>query len=226
MSPTRVAAFILGLLLAGCSGAPTPPASADLGRPLPSPVPEIVARVNGQAIRLAQILPIAKSEIEKVSLPERDKKKPEVLRRALDQYVDRELLLQEALARGLQADAREVDWAYDQMRREQPDDKAWEDFLAARALDPQSLKNELRAQRTVALLVEQEVKAFPVSEATARAAYDRDPAAFAGQEKGAPPSFEAVRPRVEDAVREGQRKAIHDALLGRLRGKARIELLL
>ncbi len=226
MASTRAVTLVLGLVLAGCSGTPTPPPHTDLGRPLPSPVPEIVARVNGQPIRIGQILPIAKAEIEKVPLPDRERKKPEVLRRAVDQYVDREVLLQEALARGLQADAREVDWAYDQMRRDQKDEKAWEEFLAERGLSPLSLKAELRAQHTVRLLVDREVGAFPVSEAAARAAFDADPGAFAGKEGGEPPSFEAVRSQVEDAVREGQRKAIHDALLGRLRGKARIELLL
>jgi hypothetical protein len=227
MTPTRAA--VLGLLLAACSGTPAPspsPASTDPGRPLPSPVPEIVARVNGQPIRIGQILPIAKSELEKVAVPDRDRKKPEVLRRALQQYVDRELLLQEALARGLHADTREVDWVYDQMRREHADDKAWAEFLAGRGMDPQALKAELRAQHTVTALIEQEVRAFPVTEAAARAAFEADPKAFARDGKEAPPSFEAARPDAEAAVREGQRQAIYDGLLGRLRGKARIELLL
>ena len=196
MTSTRAAVTVLGLLLAACSGAPArspSPANADPGRPLPSPVPEVVARVNGQPIRIGQILPIAKSELDRVSVADRDRKKPEVLRRALEQYVDRELLLQEALARGIQADSRQVDWAYDQMRREHADEQAWEEFLAEQGMDAQSFKAELRAQHTVAALVEQEMRAFPVPDA---------------------------------AAREGQRKAIYDALLGRLRGKARIELLL
>ena len=125
MTSTRAAAAaVFGLLLAACSGTPAPspsPVSTDLGRPLPSPVPEVVARVNGQPVRIGQILPIAKTELDKVPVSDRDRKKPEVLRRALQQYVDRELLLQEALARGVQADTREVDWAYDQMRREHGD---------------------------------------------------------------------------------------------------------
>ena len=199
MTSTRAAVTVLGLVLAGCSGAPLPspsPANTDPGRPLPSPVPEIVARVNGQPIRIGQILPIAKSELDRVPELDRDRKKPEVLRRALERYVDRELLLQEALARGIQADTREVDWAYDQMRRGHADETAWAEFLAEQGMDAQSFKAELRAQHTVAALVEQEMRAFPVPEAT------------------------------EEAVRQGQRKAIHDALLGRLRGKARIELLL
>ena len=199
MTSTRAAVTILGLLLAACSGAPAPsptPANTDPGRPLPSPLPEIVARVNGQPIRIGQILAIAKSELDRVSVVDRDRKKPEVLRHALDQYVDRELLLQEALARGIQADSREVDWAYDQMRREHADETAWDEFLAGQGMDAQSFKAELRAQHTVAALVEQEVRAFPVPEAA------------------------------EPAVRQGQRQAIYDALLGRLRSKARIELLL
>lgn len=228
MTP-RPAVAVLGLLLAACSGAPSvspPPANTDPGRPLPSPVPEIVARVNGQPIRIGQILPMAKSALDKVSLPDRDRMKAEVVRRALEQYVDRELLLQEALARGLQADSREVDWAYDQMRREHADEAAWRDFLAEQGVDEQSFKGELRAQHTVAALVDQEVGAFPVSEAAARAAFEADPEAFARQGQAGPPAFEAVRGEVEAAVRESQRRAILDALLGRLRGKARIELLL
>jgi hypothetical protein len=182
--------------------------------------------VNGEPIRIGQILPIAKSEFEKVPVPDRDRMKPEVLRRALQQYVDRELLLQEALARGLQADTREVDWVYDQMRREHGDDKAWAEFLAGRGMDAQTLKAELRAQHTVAALVEQEVRQLPVTDAAARAAFEADPKAFARDEKGTPPSFEAVRADVEAAVRRGQRQAVYDGLLGRLRAKARIELLL
>ena len=229
MTPTRAAVTILGLLLTGCSGAPAPspsPAAADPGRPLPNPVPEVVARVNGQPIRIGQILPIAKSKLDRVLVADRERKKPEVLRRALEQYVDRELLLQEALARGMKADTRQVDWAYDQMRREHGDEKAWAAFLAEQGLDAQSFRAELRAQHTVAALVEQEVRTSPVTEAAARAAFEADPEAFGGEGKGSPPAFEVVRAEVEASVRQGQRTSILDALLGRLRGKARIELLL
>jgi hypothetical protein len=227
MTSTRAALAVLGLLAAGCSRSPAPPpASSDLGRPLPSPVPDVVARVNGQPIRIRQILPIAKSQLDKVSVADREQKKPEVLRRALQQYVDREVLLQEALARGVQADSRQVDWTYDQLRREHADDKAWDEFLTSQGMDEQSFRAELRSQLTVAALVDQEVRAYPVPEAEARAAFEAHPEAFKREGATEGPAFEAVRPDVEDAVRESQRGAIHDALLGRLRGKARIELLL
>jgi hypothetical protein len=163
MKTRRHALASLAALLAACVRGPAPPPSADAdpARPLPSPVPEVVARVNGQPIRIRQILPMAKAELDRVSIAEREAKTPEVMRRALGRYVDRELLLQEALVRGIRAETRDVDWAYDQMRGEYPDEPAWEEFLAGQGLDPRSFKVELRAQRTVAALLRQEAERRP-----------------------------------------------------------------
>jgi hypothetical protein len=165
MTKTPPLVALLAFLLAACSrpdarpsASPSPPVAdeQDAGRPLPSPLPEVVARVNGQPIRLQQILPLAKAQLDRLQATEREGWAPEMLRSALRQYVDRELLLQEALARGIQADAREVDWAYDQMRKEHPGEQAWNEFLARQGTDPQSVRTELRAQRTVAALLQLE----------------------------------------------------------------------
>jgi hypothetical protein len=159
MDATRTAVILLVLLPAACSRGPAeaPSSSAD-DRPLPSPVPDVVARVNGQPIRIHQILPMAKAELDRVPVADRDRKKPEVLRHALQQYVDRELLVQEALARGVTADSAQVEWAYDQLRREHADDADWAEFLAGQGMDPQSLRAELRSQHTVAALLVLEVR--------------------------------------------------------------------
>jgi hypothetical protein len=130
-------------------------------RPLPSPIPEVVARVNGQPVRIQQILPMAKAEFDALPAEEQQRQKPEVLRHALEKYVERELLLQEALARGVQADSGQVDWAYDQMRRDHPGEQEWADFLARQGMDRQSLRAELRARFTVEALLEQEAGLRP-----------------------------------------------------------------
>jgi hypothetical protein len=122
-------------------------------------MPDVVARVNGQPIDIRQVLPLAKAEIDTVSVAERDRKKPEIVRRALQKYVDRELLLQEALARGIEVDARAVDWDYDQMRRDHSDEAAWTQFLAEEGMDARSLRAELRTRHLVAALLEQEQEA-------------------------------------------------------------------
>jgi hypothetical protein len=230
----RVAIALLPLALVGCSrpaDGPTPkaaPAAAamDPDRPLPSPIPDIVARVNGVAIGIGQILPMAKAALDKVSVAERDSRMPGILRRSLQEYIDRELLMQEALARGVQVGSADVDRAYDQMHRDHPDEAAWTAFLAGRAMDPQSLRAELRVQATVTTLLAQETRGSPVSEADARAAYDANPSAFAAPGSETPPPFDEVRGAVEAVVRAQKQGAIRESLLARLRAKARIEVYL
>jgi hypothetical protein len=176
MRSSLVAVALLAVLLSACSrpaggrsAAASPGPSADLGRPLPSPLPDVVARVNGQPIGIRQVLPLAKAELDTVSVADRARATPEVVRRALQKYVDRELLLQEALARGVEVDSREVDWAYDQMRREHPDEASWTAFLAGQGMDLPSFRAELRAQHLVAALLEQERQASRAAGGDARA---------------------------------------------------------
>jgi hypothetical protein len=150
--------------------APAATTDAELARPLPSPVPDVVARVNGQEIRLVELLPLAKAELRRPSVAEPKQREAEALRRALQHYVERELLVQEALARGVTADQRLVDWSYDQARREHPDDAEWAHFLAGEGMTSQSFKTEVRVRQTVAALVEAEARAHGLSRDAARAA--------------------------------------------------------
>jgi hypothetical protein len=230
-----LALVLLTPLLDSCSGEPPAPdaapstaasATPDPSRPLPLPLPEVVARVNGQEIRIRQILPLAKAALDKVSAADREKRKPEVVRKALDDYLTRELLLQEALARGIAADTREVERAYDRVRAEHKSDEDWAQALAQQGMDAQTLKAELRIQHTIFVLLASEVQGWPVPEAEARAAFEADPRAFGPPDATQPPPFEAVRAAVENAVREHKADEIRTALVARLRARAKIELYL
>jgi hypothetical protein len=185
-----------------------------------------VARVNGQEIRIRQILPLAKAALDKVHVDERERRKPEAVRQALDSYLTRELLLQEALARGIEPDTRDVERSYDQMHAEHPGDEAWASFLSEQGMDPQSLKAELRIQATVAALISREVEAYPVPEAEALAAFEANPQAFGSPDASEPPAFDAVRSQVEQDLRLRKSDEIQAALIARLRARARIEIYL
>ncbi|MFI4945494.1 MAG: SurA N-terminal domain-containing protein, partial [Burkholderiales bacterium] len=157
MNATRALVPLL-LLLVACGEAPAPESAAaaatsaatpDPSRPLPLPVPEVVARVNDQEIRIRQILPLAKLSLDRVSVADRDKRKPEMVRKALEDFISRELLLQEALARGIAADTRDVDWSYDQIRGRYPAEEDWVAFLSSQGMDAQTFKAEVRVQATV-----------------------------------------------------------------------------
>lgn len=233
--PARLAPALALVLAAGCSGhpgtaaavpSPYPTDEASLSRPLPKPMPDVVARVNGEAIRLDQVLPMAKKDLDNQTAEDMEKHKPAALRRALLRYVERELLVQEALARGISADTRRVDWAYDQLRTEHPDDVEWASFLLNQGLDPQRFKTELRVQLTVAALVDAELLKTPVADEEAQALYAKNPQAFAVAGTSGPASFESAREAVVAAVRNGRRQATIDALVARLRAKGRVEIFL
>jgi len=233
--PARVPCLAL-LLLAACAGPPppdagsassaSPTATPDPARPLPLPLPEVVARVNGQEIRIQQILPLAKVVLDKLPAPAQEDRRPEALRKALDDYVNRELLLQEALARGISADTRAVEMSFDMIHAEHPDEKDWQAFLSSQAMDAQTLRAELRIQHTVAELTAQEIRDWPVPEALAREVFAANPRGFGEAGAAAPPAFEAVREEVEDAVRRLRAQEIQAELVARLRARAKVELYL
>ena len=219
-------------LLVACSRPETPaataspsPASADPARPLPSPLPEVVARVDGQPVLFAQIVPMARREMERNDAEEGERARNVAVRRALERYIDRELLFQEARSRGISADQRALDWAYDQARQEHPDDAAWKAFLAEGGLDPRSFKTEMRIQYTVSALLDAEAGGLSVDDDEARSVYEADPLAFVpvGQ---TPPPFDAVREEVTGVLRQRGLDEVTSRLVEELRARARIETLL
>lgn len=119
----------------------------------------MVARVNGQNVSLLDIVPLAKPILEQAA--DREQARPRALREALDEYVGREVLFQEARRRGLEPDVKMLEEAYNQARLRYPDDKDWEDNLLKQGFSPDAFKRELRIQATLALLGEDEAREVP-----------------------------------------------------------------
>ncbi len=150
--------MLLSLLVAcsapGPAPAPSPSPSDGAESALPDPLPEIVARLDGEPIYLRQIVPLARARLDKAK--DHDKEKPGIMRQALREYIDRELLLKEALAHGVQADTRMVQQLYDAARADYPDEEKWKSNLYWRGFDPQTFKSELRAQQTIDVFLARE----------------------------------------------------------------------
>jgi hypothetical protein len=233
MKPAHAILLLCLAALVACSGSEAPSASAvspspsaspeNPARPLPDPLPDVLARVNGRAIRLAEVVPLVRDELRRFIPTQRDEKTPLVMRQALRRYIDQELLLQEALARGIEADTRTVEWEYDQARREHADEESWIAFLAQLGFEPQSFKAALRVRHTVAALIRQEADLGPVTDEEARAAFEADPAAFAPPGAVSPPPFDTVREKVKEELHQQKENEAGAVLVERLRENARIE---
>src|SRR6185503_758326 len=149
----RSSALAIVLAFAGCSGKPAPGASAtpppspsayDLQKPLPSPLPEVAARVNGLPVAMWSVGARAKA----AAGHEKEELTPErvavLYREALGHLIDRELLFQEAVTRHLAADDTQVEQAYNQARVGYHDDAAWNAYLAEQGFDDAAFRTELR----------------------------------------------------------------------------------
>jgi parvulin-like peptidyl-prolyl isomerase len=157
-------------------GPVAPPLAVDTTTPLKHPLPTVAARVNGQEIPTAQVVGAAELGLRSGAFQE----KVAAYRQTLQQMVIRELLLQEALRRGLAAEAATVERAYDEARVGYRDDKAWAERLKGEGFTPASFREQLRAKHTVSVLLTQELQQVPeATDAELRAYYAKKPSVLA-----------------------------------------------
>lgn len=162
--------------------APLPP-PIDKTTPLPITLPPVTARVNGREIKLLIVDLLAKKLLESAGNLPADR--PFAYRRANQQMIVRELLLDEAVARKVMADDAKVEQAYNEARVPYKDDRAWIEFLASQGMDPDTFRTEVRAQQTIAALLGRIRAEVPdaASDDEAKAFFDQNPAMFESGER-------------------------------------------
>jgi len=167
--PLKVGALLVGLAggvlgSAACRGgagqAPAsgaalrPDAAADAKRPLPQPLPEIAARVNGEPIYMSYVKTFAEASITKNKTEAAAA--PGVYREVMNQFVTRELLFQEAVRRGIAADRTALEAAENKARAAYRTEDEWRKALEEQKMDIAAFRAELRVQETVSALMAQE----------------------------------------------------------------------
>jgi len=237
-----VAVVVLAVAASSCSGgggapASPPPAAAasaapsaepgappeiDRVTPLPKPLPEVAARVNGQPIPLRTVRVLAE-QVGRQAGPGPAGEEPYVYRQALQQGIVRELLFQEAVRRKVTAADARVERAYNEARVRFKDDKAWAAVLADQGMDAQSFRTELRVQQTIQALLAQvaeEAQAqAQASDQEAMAFYESHPAVFDAGERVKASHILVRVPEGATGARKAELRKKADALLGRARAK-------
>jgi peptidyl-prolyl cis-trans isomerase C len=200
-------------------GVPAPPASADPNAPLPSPLPEIAARVNGQPLPTRSVRILVEQGVRRGAIAA--DQRPRAYRAATEQLVVRELLYAEAVSRRLRADDARLEQAYNEARVPYRDDATWVAFLAEQGLDVASFRNELRAKFTIEALLQAETRDIPaVSDAELRDFYLKNPRAFeSGERLRAAHILLRVGPGASAEEKAAARGRI-EALLAKVRGGA------
>jgi parvulin-like peptidyl-prolyl isomerase len=167
-----------GAAVAGTPTASVPAPGVAAEKPLPDPLPRVAASVNGQEIPAVRVKMFAEGILAKNPLTAKEEK-ARTYRRVVEQFVNRELLFQEALARKLTADTKAVEAAENQARAKYKTEKEWIDHLGAEGMDVEYYRAELRMQLTVNAIAQQELaKIPPVVDADLQKYYEEHPEQF------------------------------------------------
>jgi peptidyl-prolyl cis-trans isomerase C len=142
----------------------TPPPAAALQQPpavkaVPPQLPEIVGRVNGEAINGAELENAVKGLEGRAGGPVPADQRDRVYRGVLDDMIGYKLLVQEAKARKIAVPDAEVEAQIAQIRSQFPNQQQFEQALAAQKMSLEAVRNDARSEMSVEKLVEGEIAA-------------------------------------------------------------------
>jgi peptidyl-prolyl cis-trans isomerase C len=158
------------------TGAPATPAPP---KPMPAQLPDVLARVNGEAVNRADLDRLVKNmEVQAhQSIPA--ERRDEILRSALEQLVTRTVLTQETRARKVAVTDAELDDSLKQMRGGFPSEEEFKKALDARGMTLEKLRADARIDMSINKMMEAELSTLPgPSDAQAREFYDKNPDKF------------------------------------------------
>jgi peptidyl-prolyl cis-trans isomerase C len=158
----------------GGSGAPPVPA-----KPVPAQLPDVVARVNGEAVKKDDFERMLKTIERQAGGPIPPDRRDEIVRNALDQLIVYTLLTQESKTRGVKVEDSEIEQKMGQLKQQFPNQEAFEKALQERGMTLDRLRQDARNDLTVNKLMETEVSTLPgPSDAEAKEFYTKNPDKF------------------------------------------------
>ena len=126
-------------------------------KPMPAQIPDVLARVNGEAIERWEFDNALKRMEARAGAPVPPEKRDEVLRGLLDQLVAFHLLAQESRSRKLPVPDSDVDARVGEIRKSFPDEQAFTQTMAAQGLSVDQVRTQARTSLEVSKVVDAEV---------------------------------------------------------------------
>ena len=174
---TRVLPVVAALVLCACSrgtpaaantatsAKPAAPAStpaaqqppAAPAKPVPAQLPDVVARVNGEAINKGDLDEAVKELESNAGQPVPAEQRDRVFRGMLDQLIGYKLLVQETKARKTAVPDTEVEARIAQIQKQFPTEEAFKQVLEQRSMTLQKLREDIRDDLLVSKMLDAEI---------------------------------------------------------------------
>lgn len=141
--------------------ATAPPAGAVLGpeppKPVPAQLPDVLARVNGEAVNKAEFDRAVSALEARNGGPVPAEQRDRILREVLDQIVSYKLLIQESRARKIATADAEVDERVKEIQKQFPSEDAFKQMLTSRKTTLDQVRSDIRQDITVQKLIANEI---------------------------------------------------------------------
>lgn len=166
----RTFPLIVALVLCGCSKssteAATPAANAVQAnaapqaappKPVPSQLPDVLARVNGESVTKADFDRAMQSLEQRAGGPVPPEQRDQVVRGLLDQLIGYKVLVQETMTRKVVVPDSEVDARIGQIKGQFPNEAAFTEMLSQRKLTLEQVKSDAKQDMAIQKLIETEI---------------------------------------------------------------------
>ena len=204
---------------ASTSSAQTPAADAkpEPPKPMPEPLPDVLARVNGEDVKKTEFDMLIKNmELGQGPIPA--ERRNEVLRGALDRLITYTLLSQEVKARHIEVTDAEIEQRMKAMRSQFPTEDAYKKALTDRNMTEERLRADAKVDMGINKLMEAEVSTTPgASDAEAKAFYEKNPDKFKQGESVRASHILILADQKADAAAKQQARAKIDGILKRVK---------
>jgi peptidyl-prolyl cis-trans isomerase C len=188
--------FVLALAVSSCSNSKPASASSNPGassgstsaqqpaaeapaKPVPAQLPDVVARVNGEAIPKAEFEKAIRNVEGRVGQPVPAAERDRVFRGVLDQLVAYRLLMQESKSRRIEVAESDVEARVAAIKQQFPSEDAFKQTLAQQNLTLEQLREDARTDMRVAKMLESEVNSHvAVQSQEVNAFYQQNPDKF------------------------------------------------
>jgi peptidyl-prolyl cis-trans isomerase C len=157
----------------------TSPAAPAPVKPMPAELPDVLARVNGEAVMKAELDRLIKNMEASANQQVPAERRDEIFRTALDQLVTYTVLSQETRARNVTVTDAELDGNLKQMQGQFPSEQEFRKALAARGMTIEKLRADARMNIGISKMMDAEVSGQPPpTDAQVREFYDKNPDKF------------------------------------------------
>jgi len=194
------------------------PGPANAAKPVPAQLPDVVAKVNGEAVTRAELEMAVRTLEQRAQSPVPPEQRDAVYRQVLDRIIGFHLLAQEARARKLVAAPWEVDKQLGDLKKQFPTEAAFNQMLLSRGVTTDELRKETEDTMVVNQMLQKEIEPqVKVQDADVKTFFDQNKPRF-HQPESVHASHILIRADAQaDAATRAGAKTLADDLLKQLK---------